>query len=171
MKDARIFLGVTGGIAVYKAAGLTSTLVQRGAIVDVVMTAEAERFVTPLTFSSLTARPVYVSLWDAPERIPHIRLVLQADVALVAPATANFIAKLAAGIADDLLTTALLAARVPRILAPAMNDAMYDDAATQSNLATLRERGYEFVDPERGFLAEREIGIGRLASPGSMTKV
>jgi len=157
-------LGVSGGIAAYKAAALTSTLVQRGAIVDVVMTTEAERFVTPLTFASLTARPVYASLWDMPEHIPHIRLVREAQVALVAPATANLIAKLASGIADDLLTTALLAARIPRILAPAMNEAMYQDPATQANLARLRERGYEVVDPEHGFLAEREIGTGRLAS-------
>lgn len=164
MNGARIFLGVGGGIAAYKAAALTSTLVQRGATVDVVMTAAAERFITPLTFSSLTARPVYASLWDAPERIPHIRLVREADVALVAPATANLIAKLAAGIADDLLTTALLAARIPRIVAPAMNEAMYQDAATVANLASLRARGYEIVDPERGFLAERESGVGRLAS-------
>ncbi len=160
---ARIFLGVSGGIAAYKAAALTSTLVQRGASVDVVMTNEAERFITPLTFASLTARPVYTSLWDAPERIPHIRLVREADVVLVVPATANLIAKLAHGIADDLLTTALLAARIPRILAPAMNEAMYEDPATQANLKTLRERGYEVVDPDRGFLAERESGIGRLA--------
>lgn len=164
MNGARIFLGVSGGIAAYKAAALTSTLVQRGALVDVVMTAEAERFVTPLTFASLTARPVYASLWDAPERIPHIRLVREADVALVVPATANVIAKLAAGIADDLLTTALLAARIPRVLAPAMNEAMYQDPATQANLAALRARGFEIVDPERGFLAERELGVGRLAA-------
>jgi phosphopantothenoylcysteine decarboxylase/phosphopantothenate--cysteine ligase len=161
---ARILLGVSGGIAAYKAAALTSTLVQRGAIVDVVMTAGAERFITPLTFASLTARPVYTSLWDAPERIPHIRLVREADVALVAPATANLIAKLAAGIADDLLTTALLAARIPRILAPAMNEAMYEEGVTQANLAALRARGFELVDPERGFLAERESGVGRLAA-------
>lgn len=160
----RVFLGVSGGIAAYKAAALTSTLVQRGDIVDVVLTAEAERFITPLTFASLTARPVYTSLWDAPERIPHIRLVREADAVLVAPATANLIAKLAAGIADDLLTAALLAARIPRLLAPAMNEAMYEDAATQNNLAALRARGYEIVDPERGFLAERETGTGRLAS-------
>jgi phosphopantothenoylcysteine decarboxylase/phosphopantothenate--cysteine ligase len=164
LKDARIFLGVSGGIAAYKAAALTSTLVQRGAIVDVVMTAEAQRFVTPLTFASLTARPAYGSLWDLPERIPHIRLVREAALALVAPATANLIAKLAAGIADDLLAAALLAARIPRILAPAMNEAMYEDAATQTNLAALLERGYEIVGPERGFLAERERGLGRLAS-------
>jgi phosphopantothenoylcysteine decarboxylase/phosphopantothenate--cysteine ligase len=160
----RIFLGVSGGIAAYKAAALTSTLVQRGASVDVVLTAEAERFITPLTFASLTARPVYTSLWDAPERIPHIRLVREADVALVVPATANLIAKLAAGIADDVLTAALLAARIPRILAPAMNETMFEDPATQSNLAKLRSRGYEIVEPERGFLAERESGIGRLAN-------
>jgi phosphopantothenoylcysteine decarboxylase/phosphopantothenate--cysteine ligase len=159
----KVFLGVSGGIAAYKAAALTSALVQRGDEVDVVMTAEAERFITALTFASLTGRPVYTSLWDAPERIPHIRLVREADVALVVPATANLIAKLAAGIADDLLTTALLAARIPRILAPAMNDAMYEDPVTQSNLATLRARGYDIVDPECGFLAEREIGVGRLA--------
>jgi phosphopantothenoylcysteine decarboxylase / phosphopantothenate---cysteine ligase len=163
LRTARIFLGVSGGIAAYKAVALTSTLVQRGASVDVVMTNEAERFITPLTFASLTARPVYTSLWDAPERIPHIRLVREADVVLVVPATANLIAKLAHGIADDLLTTALLAARIPRIIAPAMNEAMYEDPATQSNLKTLRERGYEVVDPDRGFLAERESGIGRLA--------
>jgi phosphopantothenoylcysteine decarboxylase/phosphopantothenate--cysteine ligase len=162
----RVLLGVSGGIAAYKAAALTSTLVQRGngVEVDVVMTAEAERFITPLTFASLTARPVYTSLWDLPERIPHIRLVREAQVVLVVPATANLIAKLATGIADDLLTAALLAARVPRILAPAMNEAMYEDPATQANISALRARGYEIVDPERGFLAEREHGIGRLAS-------
>jgi phosphopantothenoylcysteine decarboxylase/phosphopantothenate--cysteine ligase len=160
----RILLGVSGGIAAYKAAALTSTLVQRGDCVDVVMTAEAERFVTPLTFASLTARPVYTSLWDLPERIPHIRLVREAQVALVVPATANLIAKLAAGIADDLVTAALLAARIPRILAPAMNEAMYEDPATQANISALHARGYEIVDPERGFLAERERGVGRLAS-------
>ncbi|HTA39408.1 MAG TPA: bifunctional phosphopantothenoylcysteine decarboxylase/phosphopantothenate--cysteine ligase CoaBC [Candidatus Acidoferrales bacterium] len=164
MNGARILLGVCGGVAAYKAAALTSTLVQRGALVDVVMTASAERFVGSLTFASLTARPVYTSLWDAPERIPHIRLVREAQAILVAPATANLIAKLAHGIADDLLTTALLAARVPIVLAPAMNDAMYENDATQQNLSTLRARGYEFVDPERGFLAERERGVGRLAS-------
>jgi phosphopantothenoylcysteine decarboxylase/phosphopantothenate--cysteine ligase len=164
VNGARILLGVTGGIAAYKAAALTSALVQRGALVDVVMTAEAERFVGPLTFSSLTGRPVYASLWDAPERIPHIRLVREADVVLVAPATANVIAKLAHGIADDLLTTALLAARVPLLIAPAMNDAMYRHPATRANLATVVARGCEVIEPESGFLAERESGAGRLAS-------
>ena len=164
MNESRILIGVCGGIAAYKIAALTSTLVQRGADVDVIMTNEAERFVGALTFSSLTARPVYTSLWDAPERIPHIRLVREAQVLLIAPATANVIAKLAHGIADDLVTAAALAARIPIVIAPAMNEAMYEDPATQANLRTLRERGYEFVDPQRGFLAERESGIGRLAS-------
>lgn len=164
MNGARVLLGVCGGIAAYKIAALTSTLVQRGATVDVIMTSEAEQFVGPLTFSSLTARPVYTSLWDAPERIPHIRLVREAQVILVAPATANVIAKLAHGIADDLLTTALLAARVPVVIAPAMNSAMYDHPSTQENLKTLAARGYEIVEPDSGFLAERERGVGRLAS-------
>jgi phosphopantothenoylcysteine decarboxylase/phosphopantothenate--cysteine ligase len=164
MTGARILIGVCGGIAAYKIAGLTSTLVQRGAGVDVIMTSEAERFVGALTFASLTGRPVYTSLWDAPERIPHIRLVREAAVMLIAPATANTIAKLAHGVADDLVTAAALAARIPLIVAPAMNTAMYEDEATQANLRTLRERGYELVDPERGFLAERESGVGRLAS-------
>jgi phosphopantothenoylcysteine decarboxylase/phosphopantothenate--cysteine ligase len=164
MKDARILLCVTGGVAAYKAAALTSTLVQRGAIVDVIMTAGAEQFIAPLTFSALTARPVYTSLWDAPERIPHIRLVREAQIAVVVPATANVMAKLAHGIADDLVSTALLAARIPVLLAPAMNDAMYRNEATQTNLKTLRDRGYAFVDPESGFLAERERGTGRLSA-------
>lgn len=164
LSGARIVLGVSGGIAAYKAAALTSTLVQEGAVVDVILTAEAERFITPLTFSSLTARPVYASLWDAPERIPHIRLVRDAELVLVAPATANLIAKVATGIADDLLTTALLAARIPIIIAPAMNAAMYEQDATRLNLETLARRNVEIVEPEAGFLAEREYGAGRLAS-------
>jgi len=164
MNGSRVLLGVTGGIAAYKAASLASALVQRGAIVDVIMTAGAERFVTPLTFSSLTARPVYTSLWDAPEKIPHVRLVREARAILVAPATANVIAKIANGVADDLLTTALLAARVPVVIAPAMNSAMYESDATRANLTALRARGYEIVEPEIGFLAERETGVGRLAS-------
>ena len=163
MNGARILLGVSGGIAAYKAAALTSALVQRGALVDVILTESAERFIGALTFSSLTARPVYTSLWDAPERIPHIRLVRESHVILVAPATANLIAKLASGVADDLLTTALLAARVPVLIAPAMNSAMLEHPATIVNLATLRARGYELIDPEHGFLAERESGAGRLA--------
>ncbi|NNM92000.1 MAG: bifunctional phosphopantothenoylcysteine decarboxylase/phosphopantothenate--cysteine ligase CoaBC [Candidatus Eremiobacteraeota bacterium] len=164
MNGARVLLVVSGGIAAYKAAALTSTLVQKGASVDVILTADAERFIAPLTFAALTARPVYSSLWDAPERIPHIRLVREAEVAIVAPATANIIAKLRAGIADDLATTALLAARIPVLIAPAMNAAMYENEVTVENIATLKARGYEMIEPDSGFLAEREHGVGRLAS-------
>jgi phosphopantothenoylcysteine decarboxylase / phosphopantothenate---cysteine ligase len=163
MRGARVLLGVSGGIAAYKAASLASALVQRGVLLDVILTEGAERFISPLTFSSLTGRPVYASLWDAPERIPHIRLVREAQAALVAPATANVVAKLALGIADDLLTTALLAARIPIAIAPAMNSAMYEHPTTQQHLATLRQAGYTIVEPESGYLAEGESGIGRLA--------
>ena len=164
MKGAHVLLCVTGGIAAYKAASLASALVQRGAIVDVMMTSEAEHFIGALTFSALTARPVYTSLWDAPEHIPHVRLVREAQVAIVAPATANSIGKLARGDADDVISAALLAARIPLLIAPAMNAAMYDHPATRDNLALLRARGAEIVEPESGFLAERESGVGRLAS-------
>jgi phosphopantothenoylcysteine decarboxylase/phosphopantothenate--cysteine ligase len=164
VNQRRILLGVTGGIAAYKAAALTSALVQAGAEVDVILTAEAERFVGALTFASLTARPVFASLWDLPERIPHIRLVREAELFAIVPATANAIAKAAGGVADDLLSTAMLAARIPLLFAPAMNAAMYEHPATQEHLAALRARGCEIVEPERGFLAERESGVGRLAS-------
>jgi phosphopantothenoylcysteine decarboxylase/phosphopantothenate--cysteine ligase len=159
----RILLGVCGGIAAYKAAALTSFLVQRGDRVDVILTDGAQRFVGPLTFASLTRNPVLTSLWDAPETIPHVSLVRAADVLAIVPATANVIAKLARGIADDLLTNAALAARIPIVVAPAMNEAMYEHAATRENLALLEARGVTIVEPGVGFLAERENGIGRLA--------
>ncbi len=165
---AHVLLGVCGGIAAYKAAALASRLVQRGDVVDVVLTAEAQYFVGALTFSALTQRPVYTSLWDAPETIPHIALVRAADVLVVVPATANTLAKLALGLADDLLTNAALAARIPLVVAPAMNAAMYEHPAVVANLATLRARGVAIVEPERGFLAERETGIGRLAAEGAI---
>ncbi|MBC5799031.1 MAG: bifunctional phosphopantothenoylcysteine decarboxylase/phosphopantothenate--cysteine ligase CoaBC [Candidatus Eremiobacteraeota bacterium] len=159
----RIVLGVAGGIAAYKAAALCSALVQCGDEVDVVMTADAERFIGALTFAALTRRPVHTSLWQAPEMIPHIALAREAAAVAVVPATANVLAKLAHGIADDLLTNVALATRAPLILAPAMNTAMYEHPATQANLRTLQERGAHIVAPEAGFLAERESGVGRLA--------
>ncbi len=162
---ARLVLGVAGGIAAYKAVALCSTLVQRGDDVDVVMTDGAQRFIGALTFAALTHRPVLTSLWDAPETIPHIALARSAEAMLLVPATANVIAKLALGIADDLLLNIALATRRPIVIAPAMNAAMYDHPATQGHLRTLAERGVAIVAPETGFLAEREVGVGRLAAP------
>jgi phosphopantothenoylcysteine decarboxylase/phosphopantothenate--cysteine ligase len=166
----RVLLGVCGGIAAYKAAALTSFLVQRGDDVTAILTEEAQRFVGPLTFAALTRNHVYTSLWDEPESIPHVRLVRDADVFAIVPATANAIAKLAAGIADDLLGNAALAARIPLILAPAMNAAMYEHPATQASLRTLRSRGVRIVEPAEGFLAEREHGVGRLADQDEIVR-
>jgi phosphopantothenoylcysteine decarboxylase/phosphopantothenate--cysteine ligase len=160
---ARVLLGVCGGIAAYTAAALASALVQRGDRVDVVMTESATHFVGPLTFAALTRNPVLTSLWDAPESIPHIALVRAADVFAIVPATANALAKLARGFADDLPSNAALAARIPLIVAPAMNEAMYEHPATRENLRLLKARGVSVVEPGVGFLAEREVGIGRLA--------
>jgi len=160
---SRILLGVSGGIAAYKAAALASTLVQRGDDVTVVMTDGAQRFVGAATFAALTRNAVFTSLWERPEEIPHIALVRAADVLAIVPATANVLAKLAHGIADDLLTNAALAARIPIVVAPAMNDAMYEHAATRANLRVLESRGVRVVEPGVGFLAEREFGAGRLA--------
>jgi phosphopantothenoylcysteine decarboxylase/phosphopantothenate--cysteine ligase len=160
---SRILLGVTGGIAAYKAAALCSALVQRGDEVDVVLTDGALHFIGAATFGALTRKPVLTSMWDAPETIPHIALARAVDAIAIVPATANVVAKLALGIADDLLTNIVLAARVPLIVAPAMNGAMYEHPATQEHLRALEARGVTLVEPGIGFLAEREPGIGRLA--------
>ena len=157
-------LGVAGGIAAYKAAALCSALVQRGDEVDVVMTEGALRFVGAATFAALSGRAVLASLWDAPETIPHVALSHAADVVAIVPATANVLAKLAHGIADDALANVALATRAPLVVAPAMNTAMYEHPATRANLATLLARGVYVVPPESGFLAERERGVGRLAA-------
>ena len=163
MSGRRVLLGVCGGIAAYKAAALVSRLVQRGHELDVIVTDEAQRFVGPLTFAALTRRHVWTSLWERPEEIPHIALVRAADAFAIVPATANVIAKLAHGIADNLLTTCALATRRPIIVAAAMNTAMYEAQATRENIAALQDRGYRFIAPGAGFLACGEIGEGRLA--------
>ncbi len=159
----RILLGVSGGIAAYKAAALTSRLVQQGAIVDVVLTHDAQRFIGEATFAALTRRTVWTSLWDEVERIPHIALARENELIAIVPATANVLAKLALGLADDLLTNIALATRAPILVAPAMNTAMLDHPATVANLAMLRARDVAIVEPGVGFLAEREQGAGRLA--------
>ena len=163
----KIMLGITGSIAAYKAVEVLRKLVEAGAEVRVVKTRNAARFVAPLTFQALSARPVLVdefSGWD-PSSIGHIAVSEGLDCALVAPATANVIGKAAAGIGDDALSSTLLALDCPLLMAPAMNDRMYRHAATQRNLNVLRERGVRIVDPDTGPLACGAEGCGRLASP------
>lgn len=162
--NRHIIVGICGGIASYKAVELVSRLQQAGALVDVIMTEHAEDFVTPLTFSTMSHRPVYGNLWEASGQAAehHIALAETADVLVVVPATANTIAKLAYGIADNMLTAVALATKAPLLLAPAMYHAMYTHPATQANLNTLRERGAYIVEPEVGRLASGAIGPGRL---------
>ena len=165
LDNKTVLLGITGSIAAYKAVELASRLTQAGAAVDVVMTEAATEFVTPLTFRSITQRPVAADMWDpaAELEIEHIALADRADVVVIAPATANVIAKLAAGIADDLLCCTVLATRAPVILAPAMNVNMYENQVTQDNLCKLSSRGFGIVDPGYGSMACGAVGKGRLA--------
>jgi len=161
----RVLLGVTGGIAAYKACSLTRLLTQTGAAVQVVMTRSATRFVGPDTFAALSGRRVYTDLWEEPGSVLHVRLAREADVAIVAPLTANVLAKLANGMADDLLTSTLLEAICPLVLAPAMHTGMWEHAATQANVATLAERGARVVGPVVGALAHGDEGAGRMVEP------
>ena len=165
--DARVVLGVTGSIACYKAADLASKLMQEGARVDVVLTRGASNFVTPLTFRSLTHRPVVTDLFDADseQAVNHVAMAHEADVVLVAPATAHVLAKLAHGFADDALTTTALASAAPLVVAPAMDGYMFDNPATQENLDTLRRRGATIIGPESGHLASGMRGMGRMSEP------
>ena len=161
----RIVLGVSGGIAAYKAVELLRLLTEAGAQVRVVPTAGALRFVGAATFEALSGQRVSATVWDDVEEIPHVRLGQQADLVLVAPATADLLARAATGRADDLLTATLLTARCPVVLAPAMHTEMWEHAATQDNVATLRRRGVIVVDPAEGRLAGSDSGKGRLPEP------
>jgi phosphopantothenoylcysteine decarboxylase / phosphopantothenate---cysteine ligase len=161
----RVLLGVTGGIAAYKACILTRLLTQAGATVQVVMTSSAARFVGSDTFAALSGRPAYTEVWEEPGSVLHVRLARGADVCVVAPATANVIAKLSGGIADDLITSTLLEATCPLVVAPAMHSGMWEHPATQANVRSLRERGTVIVGPGRGPLAAGDEGVGRMAEP------
>lgn len=163
MQGKHIVLGVCGGIAAYKAADLTSKLQQAGGLVDVVLTKHASEFVKPLTFSSLSHRPVYTNLWEpsGEAAAQHIALGQQADALVIAPATANTIARLAHGMADDMLTTVALATTSPLLIVPAMEHHMYYHPATQANLRLLEERGATILPPEEGHLASGAVGMGR----------
>ncbi len=161
----KILLGVTGGIAAYKAAELARLLMQAGHQVQVVMTAGAEEFVRPLTFAALTGRKVLTNLFAIESAIEHISVAQEHELLAIAPATADVIARMACGLADDFLTTLYLAFTGPVVLAPAMNVNMWQHAATQANLATLRLRGHRIVEPDSGYLACGMVGPGRLADP------
>lgn len=167
LNNRKIVLGVTGGIAVYKSPDLVRRLREAGADVQVVMTSGAQQFVTPLTFQAVSGHPVRTELWDtaAEMAMGHIELARWADLVLVAPATADFMARLQHGSADDLLTTLCLATEAPIVLAPAMNWAMWGNPATQKNVQQLVDRGVRMLGPGRGELAEGEVGIGRMLEP------
>ncbi len=165
----RVLLGVTGGIAAYKSAVLARLLSEAGMEVTAVLTDSATRFVGPETFSALTGHPAYVSLWDRPGEILHVRLAHETDVAVVAPCTANTIAKLAQGLADDLLASTLLEYDGPLVLAPAMHSGMWGADATQTNVATLSSRGVRFVGPVDGPLAHGDAGPGRMSEPAEIS--
>ncbi len=167
LKGKKIVLGVTGGIAVYKAVDLVSRLRKQGCEVRVVMTEHAQQFVTPLTFKEISGNQVAVSMWTANQEfnVEHIALANWADVFVVAPATANIIAKMAYGLADDLLSTTLLAAQAPIIVCPAMNTGMFENPATQENIAKLQSRGVTVMPPAVGVLACGTSGAGRLPEP------
>lgn len=168
LKGYETLVCVTGGIAAFKTAMLVSQLVQRGCGVRVAMTRNARRFVGPITFQALSGRPVYTDMWRSQGDIPHLALTEVADLAVVAPATANLLGKLAGGIADDLISSLLLGAACPVMLAPAMNERMWAHPSVQRNVAFLREHGYELIGPEEGWQACRAVGPGRMSEPQTL---
>ncbi|SEP55874.1 bifunctional phosphopantothenoylcysteine decarboxylase/phosphopantothenate--cysteine ligase CoaBC [Piscibacillus halophilus] len=173
LNGKKVLLGVSGGIAAYKACALTSKLVQSGADVRVIMTEGATQFVQPLTFQALSRNPVYTDAFDEknPEKIAHIDLADWADLVILAPATAHLLGRIANGMADDMLTTTLLATTAPVYIAPAMNVHMYDHPAVKDNLLTLEKYGYHFIEPGDGYLACGYVGKGRLEEPENILKV
>ena len=172
LKGKTILLGVTGGIAAYKAAALASALVKQHAAVEVVMTKNATQFVTPLTFEQLTGRRTMVDTFDRnfSHQVEHISLAQRTDLVIIAPATANVCAKLAHGLADDMLTTTVLACRCPKLIAPAMNTNMYDNPVTQDNLKILRKYGWEVIEPASGRLACGAVGKGKMPEPEDLVQ-
>ena len=167
LKGKTVLLGVTGGIAAYKAAALASALVKQHAAVEVVMTKNATEFITPLTFEQLTGRRTMVDTFDRnfSHQVEHISLAERTDLVIIAPATANVCAKLAHGLADDMLTTTVLACRCPKLIAPAMNTNMYENPVTQDNLEILRRYGWDVIEPASGRLACGAVGRGKLPEP------
>lgn len=167
LKGKHIILGVTGGIAAYKAAALASALTKQGAKVNVILTDNAENFITPNTFEGVTGERCFTDTFDrnTEYRVPHIKLAQQADLVIIAPASANTIAKLAHGMADDMLTSTLLACTCPKLISPAMNTAMFENPVTQDNLKTLRNYGWLVIEPATGHLACGDDGRGKMPEP------
>ena len=172
LKGKTVLLGVTGGIAAYKAAALASSLVKLGACVEVIMTENATKFITPLTFEQLTGNRTITDTFDRNfvHHVEHVSLAQRADLVIVAPATANICAKFAHGLADDMLTTTVLACSCPKLIAPAMNTGMYENPVTQDNLAKLRHYGWQVIDPACGRLACGAVGAGKLPEPEELTQ-
>ena len=172
LKGKTVLLGVTGGIAAYKAAALASALVKQHAAVEVVMTRNATQFVTPLTFEQLTGRRTMIDTFDRnfSHQVEHISLAERTDLVIIAPATANVCAKLAHGIADDMLTTTVLACRCPKLIAPAMNTNMYENPVTQDNLDSLRKYGWDVIEPASGRLACGAVGKGKMPEPEDLVQ-
>ncbi|MBU3538342.1 bifunctional phosphopantothenoylcysteine decarboxylase/phosphopantothenate--cysteine ligase CoaBC [Polynucleobacter sp. UK-Gri1-W3] len=170
--NKKIVLGISGGIAAYKAPELARQLMQEGASVQVVMTEAAQQFVTPVTMQALTGNPVYLSQWDStiPNNMAHIELSRSADAILIAPASADLMAKLSLGLADDLLTTLCLARDCPLLLTPAMNKQMWEHAATQRSANRLLDDGVTLLGPASGFQACGEVGMGRMLEPAEITE-
>lgn len=170
LSGRRFVVAVCGGISAYKTAELVSRLAQRSAVVDVVMTAAARRFVTPLTFEALSGRPVRTDMFRLRESSDpqHLSLTEQADAMIVAPATADIIAKASAGICDDLVSTMICAAACPVVFCPAMNHRMWENPVTRRNVESLRAAGFHFVGPEEGWLACRHVGVGRMSEPATI---
>jgi len=168
LRGKMVVVGVTGGIAAYKSAQLVSTLRKAGAEVYALMSPSASNFIGPLTLRTLSQHPVITDMWDPgnPWEEPHVHLGERADVYVIAPATAHTIARLALGLADDVITATALATRAPVLIAPAMSDAMYEQPTVQEHLRTLRSRGYRIVGPVVGWLASGREAIGRMAEPG-----
>jgi len=164
-QEVNVLLGVCGGIAAYKAAVLSSTLVKQGMQVKVVMTENAEQFVGPITFEAITGNPVFDDMFGGRDAFPHISFKDWAHLLVVAPATANFIGKLAGGIADDLLTTTALSLKKPGLVCPAMNVDMWQSSAVQRNMKTIKEDGWHICGPASGRLACGDTGMGRMEEP------
>ncbi len=173
MKNKKIVLGISGGIAAYKSVSITSMLVKKGADIQVIMTESATKIIPPLTLQILSKKHVYTDTFDEynPNIVAHINIANNADLVLIAPATANVIAKLAHGIADDMLTTTLLATKCPIFVAPAMNENMYNHSSVQNNLDILKSRGIHIIEPVEGFLAEGYSGKGRLPEPEEIVMI